>query len=147
MQEFGFSDQLSQQEKTVRFVKLKVETYFGDGGGLRYLSFSGPLSRKSMIAFKLYKYYISLYIEECKCNGKTVRINEELLDGECNSLRRFEEKLGYWKYFCYINPEEDCGDNDEGRSFKACQLGIFSFFIQSTFIYLYLRLSKPSCSS
>ena len=48
MQEFGFSDQLSQQEKTVRFVKLKVETYFGDGGGLRYLSFSGPLSRKSM---------------------------------------------------------------------------------------------------
>ena len=40
--EFGFSDQISQQEKAVRFIKLNIETFYGEGGGLRQLSFHGP---------------------------------------------------------------------------------------------------------
>ena len=43
MHEFGFSDQVNQQDRTVRFVKLQVVSFYGKGGGLRYLSFDGPL--------------------------------------------------------------------------------------------------------
>ena len=38
----GFSDTVSQHAKTVRFVKLRIETFYGKGGGLRHLSFQGP---------------------------------------------------------------------------------------------------------
>ena len=42
----GFSDQLSQQERTVRFVRFRVKSFFGDGGGLRQLVFNGELVKK-----------------------------------------------------------------------------------------------------
>ena len=45
------------------------------------------------------------------------------MDGECNSFRRFEEKEGRWKPFCYVDPEEECKDTKEGWSFDACNQG------------------------
>jgi hypothetical protein len=52
-----------------------------------------------------------------------VRRNEKILDGECNSVRRFESKVGAWKYWCYVDPEEDCEDTKDGSSFRACSGG------------------------
>ena len=46
------------------------------------------------------------------------------MDGECNSVRRFEKKIGVWKYWCYVNPDEDCEDIQDGWSFRACSGGI-----------------------
>lgn len=43
----GFSDKVSQQARTVRFVKFRTETFYGKGGGLRHLSFKGLLRKKS----------------------------------------------------------------------------------------------------
>ena len=59
----------------------------------------------------------------CRCNGKTIRRNEKILDGECNSVRRFEDKYGEWKYWCYVDPGEDCEDVQDGWSFDACSGG------------------------
>ena len=44
MHKFGLSDQVSQQSRTVRFVKFTTETFYGEGGGLRHLSFDGVLA-------------------------------------------------------------------------------------------------------
>ena len=44
MHTFGFSDQISQQLKTVRFVKLRIESFYGEAGGLRHLSFGGTIA-------------------------------------------------------------------------------------------------------
>ena len=56
----------------------------------------------------------------CKCNGNTIRRNEKILDGECNSVRRLETKDGEWRYWCYVDPDQDCPDMQDGWSFKAC---------------------------
>ena len=48
MHRFGFSDQISQQLRTVRFVKLIIQSFYGEGGGLRHLSFSGPRTKQGM---------------------------------------------------------------------------------------------------
>ena len=50
--------------------------------------------------------------------------NEKILDGECNSVRRYERKNGWWKYWCYVDPEEECEDAQDGWSFYACSRGI-----------------------
>ena len=44
MHTYGFSDQVSQQSRTVRFVKFRIESFYGEGGGLRHLSFGGTLA-------------------------------------------------------------------------------------------------------
>ena len=49
---FGFSDQISQQARTVRFVKLQVLEFYGLGGGLRHLSFTGPVIQGGTINIK-----------------------------------------------------------------------------------------------
>ena len=49
MHTFGFSDQVSQQAKTVRFVKLQIGTFYGEGGGLRHLSFTGPRRKQGTL--------------------------------------------------------------------------------------------------
>ena len=46
---FGFSDKISQQARTVRFVKVQVLEFYGLGGGLRYLSFTGPVIKGGTI--------------------------------------------------------------------------------------------------
>ena len=66
----------------------------------------------------------------CRCNGKTIQRNEKILDGECNSVRRFEKKAGWWKYWCYVDPEEDCEDAQDGWSFKACSGGNVNIFTE-----------------
>ena len=43
MPTIGLGDHVSQQERTVRFIKLRIDSYYGEGGGLRHLSFNGPL--------------------------------------------------------------------------------------------------------
>ena len=68
-------------------------------------------------------HFICFSFLECQCNGKTIVRNERLMDGECNSFRRFEEKEGRWKPFCYVDPEEECKDTKEGWSFDACNQG------------------------
>ena len=110
---FGISDQVSQHARTVRFIKFRVETFYGRGGGLGYLSFDGFLKK-----------------QDCRCNGKTVHINKDLLDGECHSVRRFEAKNGVWKNWCYVDKEEKCGDTVNGWSFKACIEGQKIFLIK-----------------
>ena len=85
---------------------MRVESFYGKGGGLGFLSFAGFMKKQG-----------------CRCNGKTVQVNANLLDGECNSIRRFEAKDGLWKHWCYVNPEEDCEDIQDGWSFKACTEG------------------------
>ena len=77
---FGVSEQLSQQARTVRFVKFKVETFYGAAGGLRHMAFHGTPQKQG-----------------CMCNGKTVRRNDKILDGECNSVRRDERRVGWWR--------------------------------------------------
>ena len=56
----------------------------------------------------------------CRCNGKTVRRNENILDGKCKSLSRYEATDGVWSYWCYVNPDEKCDDSHNGWSFSAC---------------------------
>ena len=63
---------------------------------------------------------------DCQCNGKSIVRNEKLLDGECNSIRRFEDKDGQWRSFCYVDPGEECEDAKEGWSFDACKEGMIS---------------------
>ena len=46
---FGFSDQISQQARTVRFAKVQVLEFYGSGGGLRHLSFTGPVIKGGTI--------------------------------------------------------------------------------------------------
>ena len=46
LQTFGFSDNVGQQKRTVRFIKLQIESFYGEGGGLRYLSFAGPFAKQ-----------------------------------------------------------------------------------------------------
>ena len=77
---------------------------------------------KVTVEFNLFTSKCS-YIEGCRCNGKTVRRNEKILDGECNSVRRIESKVGAWKYWCYVDPGEDCEDTQDGWSFRACSGG------------------------
>ena len=55
------------------------------------------------------------------------------MDGECNSLRRFEPKEGQWKFWCYVDPDEDCGDTEDGWSFKACSNGSKLKIVGGTF--------------
>ena len=33
------------------------------------------------------------------------------------------DNVGQWKYWCYVNPEEECTDVQDGWSFKACSNG------------------------
>ena len=42
----GLSDHVSQQERTVRYIKFRVVSYYGEGGGLGHLSFNGPLRKQ-----------------------------------------------------------------------------------------------------
>ena len=59
-----------------------------------------------------------------------------MLDGECKSVRRFEAKDGLWKHWCYANPEEDCGDIQDGWSFKACTEGTVVYISLFRFIFI-----------
>ena len=45
LQTFGFSDNVPQQKRTVRFIKMRIESYYGEGGGLRYFSVAGPFAK------------------------------------------------------------------------------------------------------
>ena len=62
----------------------------------------------------------TIYLD-CRCNGLTIRRNENLIDGECKSLRRVETQDGFWKYWCYVDPDSECEDVQDGWSFKACK--------------------------
>ena len=74
--------------------------------------------------FLLCIYSESIPIKGCKCNGKTIKRNEDLMDGECNSFRASMGKTGEkLKPFCYVNPDEECGDTVDGWSFNACNTG------------------------
>ena len=62
-----------------------------------------------------------LFAQGCQCNGRIMQINEKLVDGECKSVRRFENKIGLWKYWCFVDQEENCEDDEDGWSFEACE--------------------------
>lgn len=47
--DFAFSDRVSQQDRTVQFVKLQMVSFYGDSGGLRFLSFDGTLKEQGRI--------------------------------------------------------------------------------------------------
>ena len=38
---------LDEQSSLVRLVKFRVETFHGEGGGLQYLAFHGPVRKSS----------------------------------------------------------------------------------------------------
>ena len=38
-------------------------------------------------------------------------------------MRRYEPKVGQWRHWCWVNPGEECGDVEDGWSFKACTAG------------------------
>ena len=49
-----------------------------------------------------------------------MRRNENILDGECRSLSRYEATLGVWSYWCFVDPGDNCEADTAGRSFSAC---------------------------
>ena len=44
MKTLGFNDEVSQQKRTVRYVKLRIDSFYGKAGGLRHISFGGVLA-------------------------------------------------------------------------------------------------------
>ena len=49
LHKLGFGDHVSQQKRTVRFIKIQVESFYGEGGGLRQLSFAGSFAKEGGI--------------------------------------------------------------------------------------------------
>ena len=61
----------------------------------------------------------------CSCNGTSVRVNDRLVDGECFSLSPVKVFLsknsGIWKFWCYVDENQNCPDFKDGVSFDACK--------------------------
>ena len=53
----GFSDKISHQERLVRYVKLRIESYHGKGGGLRHFSLDGPIKPGGSLELICIAYY------------------------------------------------------------------------------------------
>ena len=43
--------------------------------------------------------------------------------GECGSLIRDDDHYGQWRYWCFVDSDEDCDDSKNGLSFEACTGG------------------------
>ena len=54
-----------------------------------------------------------------------MRINDRLVDGECHSLSPVNvfltENSGNWKFWCYVDQNQNCADLKDGVSFDACK--------------------------
>ena len=113
---------LQRAERTGRYVRILVESYYGAGGGLSHVSFHGKKaanSNKKTPCFLI----ISIFFtsgHDCTCSV----VNDE---SKCNTLGLDQVREGNAKYWCYVDKDSPCVDmqessSEQGRyySFQAC---------------------------